>query len=283
MFELLNSWDSVPVCSLIRGVSGVSRHIGTGGNGVAADNNWSVGELVIAHAAVGCVNGQLSSGNCGKGALNATVALAAQPLIIKFPSFGTWGAIPEAAEAGLIGGEAARIGGGRFEDGFSVAAIQYLSAFTPSNDVGSPVRQLGQDIEGFAVDAYAAVVGQIGAIYAFFEDIGQIAVDFINGKFSALGMDFARTAYDLLLPHYGFYGGSGWGTRQFLPPGATVPSVEPLNQQDWANFVHDTNGDDTLWVQNSYATNSNFLPTGPLGILYKMVGTVPFTIAGKLQ
>ena len=33
MIELMNSWDSVPVCSLIRGFSGVSRHIGTGGNG----------------------------------------------------------------------------------------------------------------------------------------------------------------------------------------------------------------------------------------------------------
>jgi RimJ/RimL family protein N-acetyltransferase len=39
MFELLNSWDSVPVCSLIRGVSGVSGHIGTGGR----DTNEFVG------------------------------------------------------------------------------------------------------------------------------------------------------------------------------------------------------------------------------------------------
>jgi transposase len=32
MLEVLNSWDSLPVCSLIRGFPGVSRHIGTGGN-----------------------------------------------------------------------------------------------------------------------------------------------------------------------------------------------------------------------------------------------------------
>jgi len=31
MVERWNSWDSVPACSLIRGVPGVSRHIGTGG------------------------------------------------------------------------------------------------------------------------------------------------------------------------------------------------------------------------------------------------------------
>ncbi len=31
MLEGLNSWNSVPVCSLIRGFPGVSRHIGTGG------------------------------------------------------------------------------------------------------------------------------------------------------------------------------------------------------------------------------------------------------------
>jgi hypothetical protein len=69
----------------------------------------------------------MSGGNCRSGALSAAFAVAAQPLIIKFPSFGQWSAGPESIEAGLIGGEAARLAGGKFEDGFSTAAVQYLA------------------------------------------------------------------------------------------------------------------------------------------------------------
>jgi RHS repeat-associated protein len=89
---------------------------------------WQLAAGTIAHAAVGCASAAISSGNCGKGALSAAIAEAADAsnLSIKFPSLGQWSAVPEAAEAGLIGGAAARAVGGKFDDGFSVAAAGYL-------------------------------------------------------------------------------------------------------------------------------------------------------------
>ncbi len=58
--------------------------------------------------------------------MSAAIADAATPYVIKFQSLGEWSVAPEAAEAGLIGGVAARIEGGKFTDGFSVAAAGYL-------------------------------------------------------------------------------------------------------------------------------------------------------------
>jgi RHS repeat-associated protein len=99
---------------------------GAGFVGNSSGSAWQVTENVLAHAAVGCASAVASGGNCGKGALSAAIADAATPYIIKFPSLGVWSAAPEAAEAGLIGGVVAKIHGGKFDDGFSVAAAGYL-------------------------------------------------------------------------------------------------------------------------------------------------------------
>jgi RHS repeat-associated protein len=99
---------------------------GAGFVGNSSGSPWEVTENVLAHAAVGCGTAVMSGGNCGKGAMSAAIADAASPYIVKFPWLGQWSGAPEAAEAGLIGGVAARIVGGKFTDGFSVAAAGYL-------------------------------------------------------------------------------------------------------------------------------------------------------------
>ena len=45
---------------------------------------------------------------------------------VKPAALGTWGSFKGTAEAGLVGGIAAEITGGRFDDGFSVGAAGYL-------------------------------------------------------------------------------------------------------------------------------------------------------------
>jgi RHS repeat-associated protein len=88
---------------------------------------WSPAENVLAHAAVGCGSAVLSGGNCGRGAAAAALSEAAvQGNFIKPASIGTWGSAVGTAEAGLVGGAAARIVGGNFSDGFSTAAAGYL-------------------------------------------------------------------------------------------------------------------------------------------------------------
>lgn len=99
------------------------------GIGYYADQSkyaWDTGEKMLAHAAVGCVQGALS-GSCGKGALAAAVSEAASLSgVIKPKAFGTWGSLRGTVESGFVGGLAARVVGGKFTDGFSVAAAGYL-------------------------------------------------------------------------------------------------------------------------------------------------------------
>lgn len=91
-------------------------------------SEWEVPVSVLAHAAVGCASGYASGGNCGKGALSAALSEAANDsgLIVKYPSLGQWGAVPEAAEEGIVGGLAAEVSGAKFADGFTIAAAGYL-------------------------------------------------------------------------------------------------------------------------------------------------------------
>ena len=110
---------------LISGITALAFY-GAGFVGNSSGTAWQISGNVLAHAAVGCASAEASGGNCGKGALSAAISDAASPYIIKFQNLGAWGAAPEAAEAGLIGGVAARIEGGNFTDGFSVSAAGYL-------------------------------------------------------------------------------------------------------------------------------------------------------------
>jgi RHS repeat-associated protein len=102
------------------------------GVGLYADDpnaNWGIGEKALAHAFVGCVSGELSSGNCGKGALSAAASeyLGEQVGHVADPSsLSNWGLAGETAKFALIGGLTSRIIGGNFVEGFSVAAAGYL-------------------------------------------------------------------------------------------------------------------------------------------------------------
>jgi RHS repeat-associated protein len=117
-------------------IAGLTAGLFNEANTLADSGNWDLGELALAHAAVGCVGGQLSSGNCGKGALSAGLAQLAAPYIIKFPSLGQWSSVAQAAEAGLIGGGTTRALGGNFVEGFSAAAAAYELAGSSNTSAG---------------------------------------------------------------------------------------------------------------------------------------------------
>lgn len=71
----------------------------------------------------------LSGGNCGRGALAAGLSEAAtQAGLVESPSnsLASWGTLRGAAEAGLVGGIAARVTGGKFDDGFTISAAGYI-------------------------------------------------------------------------------------------------------------------------------------------------------------
>jgi hypothetical protein len=146
------SLSAALTAGLISGITALAFYC-AGFIGSSSGTSWQVSENVLAHAAVGCASAAASGGNCGKGALSAAIADAATPYIIKFQSLGEWSAAPEAAEAGLIGGVAARIEGGKFTDGFSVAAAGYLfnqlahRGADPNTRGAAAVQIAAQDLE----------------------------------------------------------------------------------------------------------------------------------------
>lgn len=156
----------------------------------------------MARVAVGCTSTAASGGNCGKGALSAAFEIAAQPVMIKFQSFGQWGGAPEAAEAGLIGGEAARIAGGRFEDGFSTAAVQYLATSTSPqqenaasssvSDLVGKVWNLPNTIIGLVYGGPGDLAGWIGYAAGWWGEapgiqLGNNGFQFTNNPFAYAG------------------------------------------------------------------------------------------------
>jgi RHS repeat-associated protein len=114
-----------------------------------AGHAWSPTEKVLAHAAVGCFAGVISGGNCGRDAGAAALEeVSNQEGWIKPHAFATWGSFEGAAEAGLLGGAVSDITGGKFQDGFSVAAAAYLARSWRSNSVA--VNGSGSDKAAFA-------------------------------------------------------------------------------------------------------------------------------------
>ena len=129
------------------------------------------------------------------------------------------------------------------------------------------------------MDVYAAVIGQLGKVVTFVQDMSSTFHSILSRDLLAFGKGLVRTTLDLAVPCYGYYGGAGWGVRQFGADGAPPP----LNQQDWANFIHDQEFLHFNWVRNSWSFSTPGLPAGPIGQIYKVLGTGPFAAAGALQ
>ncbi len=157
-------------------------------------SEWAKPFSVLAHAAVGCANGVASGGNCGRGALAAGISDAAvQWGLIKPDAVGTWGSVKGAAEAGLVGGVAARITGGKFDDGFTVAAAGYLFNFAAH----SKPKPLFSSTSGYATadDAAAAAIqmakgysdfGSVEYGGTIFRDINGFEFDIFRGGSSSV-------------------------------------------------------------------------------------------------
>jgi RHS repeat-associated protein len=117
---------------------------------------------VLAHAAVGCGSSTLSGGNCGRGALAAGISEAAKAnqggLLGPPPkALANWGTFKGAAEAGLLGGVAAKITGGKFDDGFTVSAAGYLFNSAADSARAQGANASGADSPGFWATAWGAI------------------------------------------------------------------------------------------------------------------------------
>jgi len=82
---------------------------------------------------------------------------------------------------------------------------------------------------------------------------------------------------DLAFPAYGFYGGHGYGIKQF-PTG----NPAPLNKVDVGSFGHDKSGNDIDWIVTASSQDTPGLPAGIFGWGYVLIGTPFFYLHGKI-
>jgi RHS repeat-associated protein len=231
---------------------------------------------VGASAAIGCASAAANGGNCRQGALSAGVSAGYYTLGFVDGFYG-------AAIAGGLGSEA---GGGDFWEGAKMAGMSYIVAQSVRGNfsmaqLGRETRQLAQAL---ATDIGGVMLSPVGIAWGFATDIKGIWQSIGSGSYGAALKGLLMVPYNIALPHYGLYGGAGWGTNQF----GTGLGTAPLNAQDWANYRHDVtcglgSCDNLGWVKDSWNTNSGHLPSGPFGIAYKVLGTVPFSVAGAFD
>jgi RHS repeat-associated protein len=145
---------------LIGGATGwAMAEVGNGISGFHFGSEWEMHvNAVVAHSAVGCVSTMLSGGNCGRGALAAGLSEAAvQAKWVDPPpqSFASWGTFKGAVEAGMVGGAASSITGGKFQDGFSVSAAGYLFNDAEHAGAAKVYGKVDSFIEGVAKGEYS--------------------------------------------------------------------------------------------------------------------------------
>lgn len=152
-----------------------------------------------------------------------------------------------------------------------VHEIRYASL---AHRVWNAVTYMGRVL---ATDLYAGIVGQVGEVWTFAQDLYDIVRSLVSADFIAAGRGFLETVVHLLVPNYGYYGGAGWGTRQFGPD--AIPA--PLNRVDRASFKHDLGYRHLQWVRDVWVGAG--LPPGPIGLVYAALGTPVFSVGGGLQ
>jgi len=190
-------------------------------------SEWTKGFSVLSHAAIGCGSAMLSGGNCGRGALAAGISEAAyQAGWIEPPSksLASWGTAKGAAEAGLVGGIAEEVVGGRFGDGFTVSAAGYIfnAAAHPSKMQAArdSIADWAKAVIGSenwaydgSVDGYPAGVNKCNVFVAdMIQDAGATPMEFerfswshfSEVKYYALAGQWANATLDPTGSQYGW-------------------------------------------------------------------------------
>jgi hypothetical protein len=229
-------------------------------------------EKYLAQAAVGVISGVSQGASPKKAFISAGVgavsgSMGAHNLLGKTT---TGRGIMNAA----IAGTASELSGGNFTNGAASSAFGSLF-----RTVGQ-TKEFAMTIKILAVDIQALITGQIvGTIWTLYDDAINIGHNISQLNIRGSGIALLKTIQNLIVPKYGYYGGSGWGRRQFGDSDRT----KPLNNVDIANFKHDDHFDHHKWLRDVYFGNIKGIPAGPFGQIYKVLGTIPFGIAGAFQ
>ena len=227
-------------------IQGINANYSPSTDGIFNPENAAIN--AVGKAAVSCASAAASGGECGPAALSAAFSAVTYSNNVLVQA--------------VSGGTASVLGGGTFVNGAEAGAFGYLVGAGGPGLRGLSPSEIGRGIEILSVDLYAAAIGSLGSIYV-------LGTDIASGKapWTTLG--------DLLLPHYGDFGGKAWGTDQSFHDRGSI-----LNSQDVASYNHDLSCvftcNNQQWVRDSWQGNPNYLPPGPFGVAYRLLGTVPF-------
>jgi hypothetical protein len=116
-------------------------------------------------------------------------------------------------------------------------------------------------------------------VWSLGNDLSALGKDLVGFNLKAAGLQLFATVGDAVIPHYGFYGGKDWGFQNPFLDDSMI-----LNQGDYASYTHDRTCTSVCanrgWVTNEWNGNPAYLPVGPLGSAYRLIGTGPFWLTG---
>lgn len=242
----------------------------------------------------GATNNQALSAAAKSGAITAGLAAGLylvgwaapvlQPVIAaSSTAYGTYTAV-EAFRTGQYA--SAGVGVGLLAFGLYEYGQQAETALGVEPDASTPALQIGLDrialgAKVVATDVYSLVVGQlIGQPATLLSDFGKLGTEITKGKLSGFAKQLGATAFHLLIPKYAWYLGAGYGVDQW---GRLGVHPAPTNSDDWVSWWHDLRYDHFEWVRNTWMGQPGVLPTGPIGVGIRILGTPTFALAGVAQ
>ncbi|MCF7761430.1 MAG: hypothetical protein K9M98_13100, partial [Cephaloticoccus sp.] len=154
-----------------------------------------------------------------------------------------------------------------------------------ANTMRSGVSQIGYGAAGLfqigAIDFAGGVMGIVSKPYT----VGLAIRDAVKNEDDAIGRNLIGLPQQAI-PNLLAFGGPKWGSEQYRD------TKDALTYSDWGHGMHDlefgnkdgANGANMRWVQRQWSpVPADKIGSGPLGIAYVLLGTLPFAAADGFQ
>jgi RHS repeat-associated protein len=256
-----------------------------------------IGDRALNIAGHGVVGGASSAAMGGKfqdgflsGAVSAAGAVAG---LYDTPLKGNAGVVARTVMAGIVGGTASAVGGGKFANGAYTAAFQHLfgessaAAQRPISSGRWPITSLRFGLNVIANDLIAGAFGIVSKPLVLGLDFYYLGRSLFTSRADFLP-SLGQVVQQLAIPTYGFYGGARVGTEGLFGGFGLDQTPRPLNWVDWASFWHDSSLQlgsydkpgyaDQQWTRDVLRPHPGSVPPGPIGLGYAAIGIPSFTL-----
>jgi RHS repeat-associated protein len=238
------------------GVGGLKGDIAGSLQGVSDAGTINVAAGVALHAAVGCASSAAGGGRCGSGALSAGLG----ELITSYTNTLNANPFVKGAIVGLGGGTGAAQTGGRFGDGFFIAASGYVFNECAHGPTACTAEEVGRGENDGATPWWGAEKASASIYLPFTKPFIALynLISSAQGVNDGLTISFGQT--DNQVYH---------GARHLIEGGYDVPPTQALIRRDIQQNVPSTSGGFTGSV-NLNGTQINYsaykFPNGTINV-----------------